>query len=142
MSAGVEVTRSDVWVYERLKAGVTGVGENPNKRIYPDEAPPEADHPVVVYQLQSPSEDTRGIGGERYLTKPLYLVKAVMEIGTYQGPLADLADEIEAALHKAPGGAAGSDGQVVGCLRERVFRLKDADGFRHLGGFYRVWVQV
>ena len=92
--------------------------------------------PSIIYQLQSPGSDLSALEGRLWAT-PLYLVKVIGRVASW-GTLAPIADDIDAALHKARGLV---EGRRIEASRESPFSLiehPDNVEFRHLGGLYRI----
>lgn len=142
---GIELTRVDAWLFAKL-TGDEDLGEAvgwPEERpwVFPDVADDSvgADDQYVVYSVQDPGADARAVGSIRVMARPLYLVKAVAKTNSYEA-LRPAADRIDALLDGARNEIAG-DGRLIACIRERAFRLPEGD-YRHLGGLYRVSVQI
>lgn len=134
---------ADSWLYAVLTGdsalmalapgGVHGYN-NPNRT---------ATFPYVLFQLQGPGMDVRGVGPGRIMTPMVYLVRGIAEGNSFGGSLKSIADRIDDLLQARSGTAAG--GVVIVCVREQPFALPESasDGrqFRHLGGIYRLFVQ-
>lgn len=137
-----ETTRADEWLHgvladATLAALLTG-------GIHADVAPQGTRFPYGLHQFQG-GADVRGNGPDRIMISGLWLVKAVAETESYIGVLCDAADRIDELL-QATSGPGGSDGEVFSSVREQPFRmpevLEGGTQVRHLGGIYRLLVQV
>lgn len=137
-----ETTRADEWLHgvlsdATLTAAATG-------GVFADVAPEGTAFPYVVHNFQG-GHDVRGAGPTRIMVSGLWLVQGVDATQSYMGTLRTIADRIDALL-QAASGAAGSDGVVFSCVREQPFRmpevLEGGKQIRHLGGLYRILVQV
>lgn len=139
MSVGHATLRADTFLFGRLAVDATITAQVPAERIYVDSIEDNAPFPLIFIALNSPI-DVRGVN-VRIMENAMYVVRAVKPAESYDD-LAVLANKIDELLDGASG-PAGS-GQVIGCTREGPFRLSEkVDGVevRHLGGFYRVFVQ-
>lgn len=150
MSIGVELTRADLFVWDRLANDATlfaalGSPGGSEKGVFGERAPQGSTLPYVVFSVAAEGPDRRSLGGGRIAVRPLYLVRAYAQTRSWQGILKTLADRIDARLHlPAFVGAVAGDGRVGGCLRESAFRQVEEEAgqeFRALGGFYRLWVE-
>lgn len=142
---GNELTRVDVWL-QTLLAGDTALQAlvgNP-ARVYSDVADPAATYPFIVHQHQG-SADVRGVGPGRIMLSGVWLVRAVAQTTTWTA-LAACADRIDRLLQGNPGGPAGTDGAVFSSVREQPFKqvenIEGGEQIRHLGGLFRILVQV
>lgn len=140
-----ELTRVDVWMQGTLAGDATLktlVGDP--ARVYSDVADPHAIDPYIVHTNLA-TTDVAGVGPNRIMISGLWLVKAVRTTSNWTD-LAAIADRIDTLLQGNHGGAAGSDGQVFSCVRERPYRfvenLDGGDTIRQLGGQYRIEAQV
>lgn len=137
-----ETTRADEWIRSVLVADTTVAGAVSG--VFGDLAPEGATFPYVLFQFQG-GADVRGSGPTRIMVSGLWVVRAVAQQSTYLGVLQTVADRVD-VLMQATSGAAGSDGQVFSSVREQPFRMTEVlDGgeqVRHLGGIYRLLVQV
>ncbi len=143
-----ELAALDEFVYGLLSADATVQslcgGAPPATRVYPDVAPEDVAMPAIVWQVQSPGQDTMALGGVRVMTGPTLLVRAVDQAQSWEGNLRSIADRIDALLHRASG-PIGSGGEVYQLRRVSPWRLPEvANGveYRHLGGLYAAWVAV
>lgn len=135
-----EVRGSETYILARLNANATLVGLV-GDRIYRGKAPESATLPFVLFSFVA-GVDRLGADATRVFTRPIYLVKAV---GSGDAPeaTADIATEIDKALHKAPASVPVAGLQVMGCHRlELVNFEEDVNGVRyyHIGGQYRLFV--
>lgn len=134
---------ADSWLYAVLAGDSTLVGlatggvyayNNPNRTPV---------FPYVLFQLQAPGMDVRGVGPVRIMAPMVYLVRGIVEANSFGGNLKTIADRIDTLLQAASGTAAG--GSVLSCVREQPFALPEVAGdgrqYRHLGGIYRLFVQ-
>lgn len=126
-----ETPIAEAWLFAALN-GAMAAGVS----IHEGKAPPEADHPLVVFQYQS-GIDRKAVGSIRVGVAATYIVKGVIEGSSYE-PLIPIATAIDEALDRASG-VVGVEGVIWGCTRTAPFRLSEP-GFRHLGGEYRLWV--
>lgn len=136
----IEATRIDRWLFETL-TGDAALTAAVGSRVYSDLAPDKAAMPYVVFSMQTADRDVQGIGTERFLVQPVYLVKAVGAGVSYE-PLEAIADRIDAVLQGGAGSVTG--GLIHACIREQMVRYPEVDAgqqFRHLGGLYRIWAQ-
>lgn len=137
-----ETWTADSWLYGVLTGDATLMGLATGG-VYAHNNPTRPTFPYVLFQLQAPGADVRGVGPVRIMTPLVYLVRGITESNSFGGSLKSIADRIDALLQAAHGTAAG--GVIVACVRERPFALPEAaaDGrqFRHLGGVYRIWAQ-
>lgn len=143
---GAETELGNQWIQQRLALYATqlnAISSGLSSRIYPDIAPPGVPYPFIVYQVQSPPRDIRGVGATRVMVDTLYVVKAVAEVASY-GPLAPIASVIDTAMTSESGSAVG-DGTVFSSVRENGLSLaeppKDGTQIRNLGGVYRLHMQ-
>jgi hypothetical protein len=136
----MEITTVNAWLYSVLSGDPALQGLIGN-RIYEQPAPEEAEYPMIVFQAQAPA-DVNSLQGYRVMSGGVWLVRAVGECTSYE-PLREIADRIDALLHKASGEAPGM-GTVLSCVREAPFAMVETDNerqYRHLGGLYRVLAQ-
>lgn len=134
---GLELVTVETWLYLRLANNAVGVGD----RVYADVAPRGAEFPLVIFQLQTPT-DAMTANGTRIMTSGTWIVKAVMPAMTFT-ELSGIAALIDSRLHRKTYTSAGT-GTVLACVREQPFKLvENADGLpiRHLGGMYKVFAQ-
>lgn len=142
--AGKELALTEQWLYGRLAADaalIAEVGGALATRIYADVAPLGTASPWVVFQLQTPQADTRGVGNVRILTNGQYLVRGIAA-STDLTRLDTIAERIDALLNHVQGAITGLT--VVASYRIRPFRLTEiVDGvsYLHLGGLYQLLVQ-
>lgn len=131
---GIELVTIETWLYGRLAENAVGVAN----RIYADVAPRDSAYPLVIYQLQTPS-DVMTLNGSRIMTAGTWIVKAVMQTQSFSD-LSGIAELIDGRLHRQRYGTVGS-GSVLVCVREGPFKLVETlDGLRisHLGGRYLI----
>ena len=111
------------------------------QRVYAYLAPAGATFPYVVFQLQAPSQDVRGVGPVRVMSDLLYAVKVIGKDQAFSA-LEAAANRITSVLHAASGAVTG--GTVVACVREYPLSYLEIDSgviYRHLGGIFRVYAQ-
>lgn len=145
-----EISRVESWIYSKLVADVGPGGLNTlvGGRIFAYLAPQAINgvpiaYPLVIYNLQS-SRDVQGLGTDRVMTRPLYLIKVISK-----GPPTDTArgaaDRIDEVIGKAVANL--KDGYVFSGRREQSISYLEAetasgaattDHFRHVGGLYRI----
>ena len=138
-----ETFTADSWLYAVLSGDATLAGLATGG-IYAHFNPATSPtFPFVLYQLQAPGMDTRGVGPARVMTQALYLVRGVAQANSFGGSLKSIADRIDVLLQAASGTAAG--GLVLSCVREQPFALPETGPgglqYRHLGGIYRLFVK-
>lgn len=138
-----ETVVADSWLYAVLSGDATLAGlatGGIHGHVNPNAAPT---FPYVLYQLQAPGADVRGVGPARVMTQALYLVRGIAQANSFGGNLTTIANRIDVLLQAASGSAAG--GLVLSCVREQPFALPEtAPGglqYRHLGGIYRLFVK-
>lgn len=131
---GAEPAIAEAWLYAALKAQ-DALEDVP---VETDVAPPDRSHPLVVIQYQS-GIDLKAVGSIRVGIAATYIVKAVVTGASYQ-PAIPIATAIDLALDRASG-EVEAEGVVWGCTRQAPFRLAE-EGFRHLGGEYRLHVMA
>lgn len=99
-------------------------------------------YPAIIYANMT-APVTRGNGGARILSTPLYLVKAIAKGG--YGNVTDLADRIDAALNGATAEVSVNDiVYSVSCVIEKEHQREDwPQGvlFVERGAFYRLFIQ-
>ena len=138
-----ETTRADEFLHGIL-TGDTALTTALTGGIFADLAPEKTQFPYGLHHFQG-GADVRGNGPGRIMVSGLWLVQAVAEQDSYLGTLRTAADRIDTLL-QAKSGAAGSDGVVFSCVREQPYRMVEVltggAQVRHLGGLYRLLVQV
>lgn len=139
----VESLRADTFIVERLKADAALTAKVAG-RIYADVAPQSAFYPFIVFSEVSNFESLAA-GGDKVMARPLYQVKVLDRSTSWQGDIRTVADRVDAVLHKSAG-AAGTDGYMVGILREATFRTVEVnpdngEQYRTLILQFRAWVQ-
>lgn len=128
-----EISRAESWLFQTLQTLIAG-------RCYSAVAPAASTYPLIVFTSTAGS-DLMGVGPARIWASLIYVVKVTTQ-GTSYGPIASLADAVDAALHAASGTV--SNGRILVCTRESTLALtEEVDGtqFRTLGGTYRLLVQ-
>jgi hypothetical protein len=127
---------AETWFVSVLGGDAAGVGE----RIFDGAAPRGTAFPLIVFQWHG-GHDVRGVGPARIMTSGVYLVRAIGQVTSY-ATLKPIAEAIDQLLQGASGTTV--DGTVIGCVREQPYKkleVIDDQEYRHLGGFYRLWVQ-
>lgn len=139
---GQEVYPAERFIFERLQAQA-GLEALVGERMYGYTAPQQAGvYPAIVWQLQAPSTDVKAIGNIRIMVQPVYVVRVIGQ-GASWVALSPIADLIDAALEGASGTVPGAE--ILGISRVGPFALVEtvnAVQYRHLGGQYRVPVQL
>lgn len=137
-----ETFTADTWLYTVL-SDVTLAGYATGgiyAHVNPNTTPT---FPFVLFQLQAPGADVRGVGPARVMAQALYLVRGVAQANSFGGTLKSIADRIDVLLQAASGTVSG--GVVVSCVREQPFALPETGPgglqYRHLGGIYRLFVK-
>lgn len=135
-----ETTRADQWIWETIQGSV-GLLDVVDDRVYADVAPGGTVWPAVVYQYQG-GGDILTQETSRVLHSGVWLIRIIQPTRSYleMQPAADLLD----TLFHSTAGTAG-DGVVYSSVREAPYRLLEVDDgveFRHLGGLYRLQIQV
>jgi hypothetical protein len=109
-------------------------------RSYLDLAPPDAQYPFIVYQLQS-ATDLYGVGAQRIWSDNEVLIRGVARVDTYE-PLAPLAQQIDAAFDAMTVSTTGGQVLIARRIRQYASVEEYEDGpIRHLGGLYRIFAQ-
>ena len=130
MTAAQQV--ADTWLYQTLTAALdVPVASHP--------APDDTAVPHVTFSVLSAQDNLTG-PGFRFLTRYRYLVRAIARGRSYPY---DLADQLDEALTRKTGAAAG--GTVLASVRVAPFQLSEtADGveYRHAGGEYQVLIHT
>jgi hypothetical protein len=138
-----ETTRVDQFLYTRLTSSAP-LTVLVGARVFADRVPQGETFPAVVHQLQGAADVRTATGDARIMVSGLWLVKAIVRSDTFDDAQ-PIADELDTLLEEASG-PAGDDGTVFSSTREAPFRLVEDDeggpSYRHLGGLYRVFVQV
>jgi hypothetical protein len=136
-----DLGRINQWIDMRLRNDRI-VSDQVDDRVYSDEAPQNADVPMLIYAYLG--------GADKLLTSrartssALYLVRAIADGSSYDD-VELLADRIEAVLTVLPNtGTVVRDVQIMSCAREQPHQRKDAAFGKptvYMGGFYRVRFQ-
>lgn len=143
MSAGAEDLKALRWIVAQLKADaqlVALVGTKVFRQVIPDGQDP----PAVVVWVQNPDADLNtAAGAERVYATIEFVVEGVASATDFDR-LVQMAERIDAVLHKATGSTAYAE--VVECVRVAPWSPPDdlvAGGGRvsRAGGSYRVRVQ-
>ncbi len=111
-------------------------------RVVVDTAPQGTPFPYILAGNLS-AIDVSAVGAIRVLVECVYVVRGVIAGQSYSAALNQIADRIDALLHRQEGTIAGG-GYIVASYREQLFRLPEAQNsiqYRHLGGQYRILVQ-
>lgn len=141
-----ETTRVDQWLQARLAGDGTLIAllTDGAAGVHADEVPPAGEFPAVVHQFQG-GADQQGASTDRIMLSGLWVVKAIVAGRDYLAAQ-PAADRVDVLLHGAASSSPVDDGTVFSCVREQPFRLaertEDGQDFRHLGGVYRIEVQV
>lgn len=139
----VESTRADAFIYNALSSDTMLVGATMlnGNAIYNGNAPqnvPTTGKPFVVFHNQSHGADVNTPQGVRQYMNIVYLVQ-VIKRGESFTDIESIADRIDQLLHRTSGP------DVLYCWRIRGFHQAERNDagqeFRHLGGFYRLYVQ-
>lgn len=139
-----EISRIESWIYSRLSSdtGVDRLNTLVNGRIYPYLIPQGVvaanGYPSVIYSLQA-GRDVQGLGTNRLMTRPLYLVKVISR-GAPNTAAKSAADRIDALLTVA---SSVKDGYVFSGRREQSISYLETDNqtstaYRHIGGLFRI----
>ena len=139
-----EVVRIESWLSSRLlgDTGSSGLFGIVNGRIYPYLIPQgvvaAGGHPAVVYSFQA-GRDVQGLGTNRVMTRPLYLVKVISN-GAPNAAAKSAADRIDERLTVA---ASAKDGYAFSGRREQSISFVEVDEatkaqYWHVGGLYRI----
>ena len=143
--AGAEEAMVDLWVEAQIVAqaeALDAINPGLSGRIFSVVAPQGTPYPFIVYQCQSPPRDVRGVGVYRVMIDPLYVVKVVAQVMSYD-PLAPVARVLDIALTSASGSAV-ADGRILASVRNAGFHMVEIEAgtqYRHLGGEYRIQAQ-
>lgn len=138
-----ELPGVEQWLYATLSADPTlqGLIGNP-ARIYNAQAPTNTVYPMVVFQMLA-SPDVLAVGGNRVMTRSVYVVKAVDRSGSFATCKA-IAKQIEALIGNKTGST--TDTSILSCVREAAFELTDTDEagntYRQLGGRFQIQAQA
>lgn len=135
-----ELPRIAEWMTSVL-AGDAAIANLVQGRVYVDQAPQEADSPMVVAAFLGGAD--KSITKSARLTHTLYLVRAIAEGSSYE-PLQPIVDRIEAVLTVPQQGTVVGDVRITSVFREQPHQRKDAENgipFVYMGGFYRVFAQ-
>lgn len=135
-----EVVRIDSWISSRLLGdnGVGGVATLLNNRVYAYIAPQGAAYSLVIFSHQA-GRDVQGLGTNRVITRPLYLVKVISQ-GAPNAAAKSAADRIDERLTVA---ASVKDGYVFSGRREQSISFVEVDDatktqYWHVGGLWRI----
>lgn len=139
-----EISRIEAWLYARLSGdtGAGGLAGLVNNRLYPYQATQGATYPLVIYSLQA-GRDVQGLGTNRVMTRPLYLVKVISK-GAPNDAARNAADRIDELLNVA---SSVKDGYVFSSRRVQSISYLESDtmqmanvtaNFRHVGGLFRI----
>lgn len=135
-----EIVRADVWLYGVLSADAT-LTAAVSSEIHSYLAPSGTTFPYCLYAFQG-GKDVSAIGGIRIMFPGVYQVKAVGQGNSMVG-IEAIANRIDTLLHGATGTVSG--GVILACVREQPLAyVENSNGIRynHLGGLYRIIVQV
>lgn len=127
----------DTWLYATLSQDpdlAALVGDNVTGTLSANPLTP----PYAHFMLQS-SLDVRGVGGYRISTDNLYVVKGVVQGGSWDDVL-PIASRIDYLLHR-PTATMASGGGSLTCVRDSTIQaveVEDGLQYRHLGGVYHI----
>lgn len=141
-----ELAAVDTWLYATLSGDETlqsalGIADG-TEFVFDQLGGPDSAFPVVVFEMQSRTEDWVTVNGTRILVTALYLVRAVDQTDSFATKLWSADDRIDVLLQRQTG--SNDYGAILSCVREKPFKLIEVDNgiqYRHLGGFYRIQVQ-
>ena len=129
-------------------AGLTGpapvIAISQVTRVYADIAPQGTPFPYILMTNTDPGQDVMVTGAIRVMTNAIWVVRGVAQGSQYSATLKQIADRIDALLHRKEGAISGG-GMIVASYREQPFRLPETTNginYRHLGGQYRTLVQA
>lgn len=138
-----ELRAASEWLFATLTEDAT-VASLVSARVYEGQAPQGAAFPLLVFAFVAGQDRNAYDGSDRLAARPLYLLKAVCQGGSFEN-----ADIIAAAVDEALKNASGtriiaSVEYRLSCLgREQPLRLLEAapGGKQHrtVGGTYRLW---
>ena len=147
---GNEVVPAEKFIYARL-AAESGAGDAVSNRLYGYAAAQQQGtgitYPAIVWQLQAPSEDVKAIGNVRIMSRPIYVVRVIVQASSWN-TAQPIADAIDRALEGASGivdAGEADQAEVLTVSRIGPFSLVEAVSgvqYRHLGGQYRLFVQL
>jgi hypothetical protein len=145
-----ELSVANLFLFQQL-LGDTDLANACGRRFYADFAPQPTTPDQVIYPCvlwhEQAAKDCHAMGQRRFLSEPLFLVKAVGR-GGYNGIVA-LADRIDAVLHNDESPVVvtlevGGQNWNVISFRERGMQMSEyVEGvrFSHIGGLYRLQIQ-
>jgi hypothetical protein len=114
------------------------------QRVYGEQAPAGADLPLILFNNLS-ALDVRGSGNTRIMIDGLWVIRAVVQDGSYNATARALAACIDRLFRDGTSRAVDDNKALVfQSHREQPYRLVDEQSgkpFRHLGGIYRFYAQ-
>jgi hypothetical protein len=139
-STVAELSRVNEWLMMVL-AGDPALSSLVGDRVYVDQAPQEAETPMVVAAFLGGADKVLTTSAR--LTHTLYLVRAIAEGSSYD-LVSQIADRIEAVMWVPQQGTVLGSVRITSVFREQPHQRRDAENgipFVYMGGFYRVRVQ-
>lgn len=144
VSNAVELTEVDTWLYSTFTGDATLMSYLSAPGVYSWYAPPLTTGKYLVYQMQSPGNDVRAsgrMGTGIIMSTPLYLCRVI--------GASDSCTDLEAAslrMHQLIEGitAVTANGNYIAVQREQPYQAVQVLGpqqrYRHLGGYYRLYI--
>ena len=123
---------------------IAGVGSGADARIFNQIIPTRiTTYPVVIFQFMASDAEGRAFSGDA--ESYTYLVKAVGQGDASFAAVSDVAEGIDAVMHRATLAPTGYSGGVYQSLRQQWIRYAeptpDRGHFVHSGALYRLWAQ-
>ena len=137
-----EPTRIDQWLYATLTGDTQLAALLPGGWHTPA-APEGTTGRYGVFSHYDP-DDVTSHNGTRIMVRPVYTVRAVADVESYDAGLEASADRIDALLQRSAGGTART-AAIFTSVRRYPYQdmtLFEGKQFRSLGGVYEIFAQI
>lgn len=143
--AGLNAVEKAIRAALVANAAINGaVGSGADARIYNQIVPARiTTYPVVVFQFMASDAEGRAFSGDA--ESYTYLVKCITLGDASFAAASDVAEGIDAVMHRATLAPTGYSGGIYQSLRQQWVRyaedVPDRGTFMHAGAVYRLWAQ-
>jgi hypothetical protein len=136
----MESLRIEKWLVSNLRDDEALIAAG-NKGVNSGRIPSRSLFPRISFNLQS-GGDTRGTGGKRLMSEPLYLIKAIQK-GAVTESFQTLVERMDEIIQNKRSDT--FEGYVFSSVREQEINYVEPGAdpeefYKHVGGLYRIYV--